>query len=447
MPEYIQVDAIRTDGGTQARAGMDGGTVYEYAESMKNGAQFPAVTVYYDGSDYWLADGFHRIAAAKECGLDEFEADVKQGTLRDAILHSVGANSTHGLRRSRQDKRRAIERLLLDDEWVNWSDREIARRTGTSHPMVANVRDSLERTGKITSVDNRRTADGRMMDTQKIGKPSDNHWAAGFGEKYFWDAVRQFNLDKDKILNQVQPGAKRVTDLKINSSETFHLLARIATERNRTEYPVDSYVKHVSGAYGIVKRHSQNGVIALRLDTGSEVLMREDDIVRSTRESWERSVEQQQPKPEPPAIQIGDTVRTRTGRVDTVRDVQARLVYLDNDSRPHYIESLAKVQAQPPAADVLKTWVCPNCGQTLFWDENPPVTCEFCNDMTTFKQVERPITSADEAKNTFLWIAAYANGEIGVNLDDMVTAIDEIDYWLQGIRQIAMSEKDAVKVS
>ena len=35
---------------------------------MGNKVKFPDVTVFYDETDYWLVDGFHRVAAAKQKG-------------------------------------------------------------------------------------------------------------------------------------------------------------------------------------------------------------------------------------------------------------------------------------------------------------------------------------------------------------------------------------------
>jgi hypothetical protein len=134
---------IRTDGATQSRESLDVATVAEYADAMANGAAFPAVVVFYDGQSYWLADGFHRVAAAKQSGMAEIDADVRQGSRRDAILLSVGANSSHGLRRTNADKRRAVMTLLNDEEWSRWSDREIARRCVVSHVTVKNYRDEI----------------------------------------------------------------------------------------------------------------------------------------------------------------------------------------------------------------------------------------------------------------------------------------------------------------
>ena len=51
-------------------------------------------------------------------------------------MASVGANAEHGLRRSNADKRRAVMRLLEDEEWGKWSDREIARRCRVSNGYV-----------------------------------------------------------------------------------------------------------------------------------------------------------------------------------------------------------------------------------------------------------------------------------------------------------------------
>src|SRR5690606_22194691 len=113
----LALDLIQIDGGTQSRAALNDHVVSDYAEAIKAGASFPPVVVFYDGKKHWLADGFHRFHADAKAGHSHIPADVRQGTRRDAILHSVGANETHGLRRTRDDKRRAVLTLLMDQEW------------------------------------------------------------------------------------------------------------------------------------------------------------------------------------------------------------------------------------------------------------------------------------------------------------------------------------------
>lgn len=139
----INIADIRVDGGTQSRAAIDRGVVSDYADAIKDGATFPPITVFFDGRSYWLGDGFHRYEAYAAAQVYDVPADIRQGTQRDAILFSVGANASHGLRRTNDDKRRAVLTLLNDPEWSKWSDREVARQCGVSNRFVSNLRPSV----------------------------------------------------------------------------------------------------------------------------------------------------------------------------------------------------------------------------------------------------------------------------------------------------------------
>jgi hypothetical protein len=118
-------------------------TVNDYANDMLDGAVFPPVILYDDGTDLWLADGFHRLEAARKINRDTILAEVREGTARDAILHGIGSNAAHGLRRTQADKRRAVERLLKDPEWARWSDRKIAKAARVDHKTVGAIRREL----------------------------------------------------------------------------------------------------------------------------------------------------------------------------------------------------------------------------------------------------------------------------------------------------------------
>ena len=139
----LKLDQIRIDGGTQPRVAIDEQIVAEYAELYGSGVNLPPVTVFFDGATYWLADGFHRYWANKRIDCEYIFADVHQGTQRDAILHSVGANAAHGLRRTNADKRKAVLTLLEDEKWSQWSDNDIAKRCGVDHKTVSSHRASL----------------------------------------------------------------------------------------------------------------------------------------------------------------------------------------------------------------------------------------------------------------------------------------------------------------
>ena len=170
----IELSKIRIDGGTQPRAELNQETVADYAEAYKSGAILPAVTLFFDGSEYWLADGFHRFFGAKAAGKKSIAEDITPGTLRDAILYSLSANSKHGLKRSNADKRKAVKTLLDDAEWSKWSSNEIAKRCAVSNHFVDDLRKSSLGEKQVSDQEKRTytTKHGTTatMNTANVGK-------------------------------------------------------------------------------------------------------------------------------------------------------------------------------------------------------------------------------------------------------------------------------------
>jgi uncharacterized ParB-like nuclease family protein len=145
----VALDQIVVDPDCQLRAAGSKATVQEYADAIADGASFPPVVVFRDaGGRHWLADGFHRFEAHKAAGRQTIAADVHQGERRDAVLYAASANAKHGLRRTQEDKRRAILALLSDPEWRQWSDRKIAERTATDHKTVGKLRREISGEGE-----------------------------------------------------------------------------------------------------------------------------------------------------------------------------------------------------------------------------------------------------------------------------------------------------------
>jgi len=136
----MNIEGIKTHEQLQPRVEMDQTLIDEYADAVTNGAKFPAVTVFQDSGEFWLADGYHRLAAFKKIGALDIPVEIHQGTFREAVLFSISANATHGKRRTNEDKRKAVMTLLSDMEWGNWSDSEIARKTLVSQQYVNKLR-------------------------------------------------------------------------------------------------------------------------------------------------------------------------------------------------------------------------------------------------------------------------------------------------------------------
>ncbi len=186
-PRKLSLSVIRTDGGTQPRQELDLLVVDRYAEEKREGANFPPITVFFDGVNYWLADGFHRYFADRKNETEAVPVDLRNGTQRDAILHSLGANALHGLPRSNDDKRRAVLEMLKDPEWREWSDGVIAQKTNVSQPFVSKLRRELDSQNVLSdqsidrSIDRpsdhataqptvRRGADDVVRETKSIGR-------------------------------------------------------------------------------------------------------------------------------------------------------------------------------------------------------------------------------------------------------------------------------------
>lgn len=141
--QLIGIAKIQADTFIQSRTGIDDKTVEAYAEDMAAGAKFPPLDVFHDGAHYWLADGFHRLEAYRLCGRTKVPVTKHDGTRRDALQFSLGANTAHGLRRTNADKRACVEKVLHDEEWSQWSDRKIAKLCGVSDKTVGAVREKL----------------------------------------------------------------------------------------------------------------------------------------------------------------------------------------------------------------------------------------------------------------------------------------------------------------
>ena len=207
---------LRRDGETQYRVNVDPAVVGEYKRLIADGDRDGDGRVIWpfrdpveavkgaDTGDLWLVDGFQRLAAwGLHFGDSSLAAvppvpvrvvAVGDGDgLRLALLTAAGSNSAHGAPRSDADKRNAVDRLLADPEWAQWSDREIARRAGVSAPFVGARRQALaaKATGSavvgslghtpapaVRKFTDRQGVE-RTMDTGQIGRKA----AAGDGAK------------------------------------------------------------------------------------------------------------------------------------------------------------------------------------------------------------------------------------------------------------------------
>lgn len=142
--ELIELETLNRRG-LQLRVEMNADAISRYAEVYLAGEQLPPIVVFHETIDgtadmLHLADGHHRVAAARKAKITELPAIIKQGDRRAAILYAAAANGAHGLPLGNADKRRIVETLLADSEWREWSNCEIARHARVSEALIRKVR-------------------------------------------------------------------------------------------------------------------------------------------------------------------------------------------------------------------------------------------------------------------------------------------------------------------
>ena len=188
----MKLNQLTIDGGTQSRVKIIQEAVDEYAESLKNGARFPPVLVYYDGIKYYLTDGYHRYFAHQKAGIKDIEVTVVNGTLRDAILRSFSVNAENGRHRTNEDKRNAVQAMLNDFEWQFWNTAEIAKACRVSVTLVESVRGGVK--PKVVKV----SRNGKVFERKaKYEKPDEpKHDTSG-------DVIKSLADENDKLKDRL----------------------------------------------------------------------------------------------------------------------------------------------------------------------------------------------------------------------------------------------------
>lgn len=136
----VPFSQIALNGGTQFRDQINRDVVKDYKQAMLEEGAFPPVQCVFDGSVYWLWDGFHRVSAIKSLGCDAIDVEWRHGTQEDAQDLALSANSRHGQALNAASKQKKVAAALAMPRHADKSDREIAKLCGVSHTMVAVLR-------------------------------------------------------------------------------------------------------------------------------------------------------------------------------------------------------------------------------------------------------------------------------------------------------------------
>ena len=145
--QMLDISKIRIDGDTQPRLAIDQTVVAEYADLLESGTVFPPVQVVSDGAVHWLVDGFHRYFAHRKRGRKQIKAEVTTGLQDEAQWLSLSANKAHGLRRTNNDKAKAVIKALKMRSEL--TDNAIAEHVGVATNTVCKYRSSMEEARRL----------------------------------------------------------------------------------------------------------------------------------------------------------------------------------------------------------------------------------------------------------------------------------------------------------
>lgn len=224
----------------QTRAGTDVDTINNYAEAMADGASFPDVTVFTDGKHYWLADGFHRVMAAKQNGKTSISADVRKGTADDAVVFGGTANNKQGKRPTRADVQHFLSMVWERREAVfggTPTGGNLAERCGVSR--ATGERFVMEKLKEMPKAPVRPTAS--KIQSKMPARPT--HLVGANGRAY---PVRPTPPAPKKV--EAQPAPKvaetpsapvRPTVSKIQSKAPARPTRKMPTDRYGTVIPVE----------------------------------------------------------------------------------------------------------------------------------------------------------------------------------------------------------------
>lgn len=144
--------------GLQCRRGIDEGAVMEYVDYLKSDEDTEMIAIEVmrlPDNRIVIIDGVHRHKAYGLAERTQIPTMVREGTMDDAKWAAAAANQSHGIRRTLDDKRRAVVAALRHPNYASGSVsmRDVAKHVGVSHTMVQDTAKKLDLKKKVDDDD------------------------------------------------------------------------------------------------------------------------------------------------------------------------------------------------------------------------------------------------------------------------------------------------------
>ena len=141
----LNIAELVADPKYQQRVGEDKSAIDDLATAYRNAEAIPPIDVVNIDGKNFIVDGFHRFFGAQKAGITSLQCHVEVATEEQALIKSLGANSKNlALKRTNDDKRKAVTTALTCRDFNSKSNREIAAICKVSPGLVDKVAKELE---------------------------------------------------------------------------------------------------------------------------------------------------------------------------------------------------------------------------------------------------------------------------------------------------------------
>ncbi len=169
----VKIDDLKFDPKLQTRAKPhDRQYVMGLCEVIRERGFQDSIVVFRDPTDgsQWVADGHARADAARSAGCATIRARVHEGGLREAFEFALGANATHGVRRTNADLRHTVLTALADPGTKTYTNEKIADLCHCSDHYVGVLRNKLAATSGNPAEARRTGKDGKSYPARRPRK-------------------------------------------------------------------------------------------------------------------------------------------------------------------------------------------------------------------------------------------------------------------------------------
>lgn len=144
----LLLDNIDLEQSPHVRAELSQEAVERYAGLYKDEEPLPDPVLFQIGqTPYFLADGLHRVIAAKKAGLKKLHFIVREGGYDACLKYALTANVKHGVARNNADKRTGA--MLAIATFKDQSNANIAEIAACSDEFIRQLKKEMSANGTV----------------------------------------------------------------------------------------------------------------------------------------------------------------------------------------------------------------------------------------------------------------------------------------------------------